>query len=173
MFSMLVTICGGCSRAYKDPYIHDFYSSDARVQRQLIKELAHSQIEHTINDDGTITFKKKDKPEVDALLGKIEEKVITGVDTNKWKVSKEIAKNIISRLPLPKCVHVLEPEVATVTTKINGFIDANRHAWYVRIVRKDDTLYSAYFVHPTSGKVYQVGLSEEIPCKNDIKKRKN
>ena len=74
MFSMLVTICGGCSRAYKDPYIHDFYSSDARVQRQLIKELAHSQIEHTINDDGTITFKKKDKPEVDALLDKIEEK---------------------------------------------------------------------------------------------------
>lgn len=147
-------IVTGCFQGESDTYVYNFKSSNPEKQDRLVEKLPSSGIEHRINKDGSVTFKKKDMARIYELMVKHNEPQFPIPDSAKsWKISYQDARDIVLAESIPENSRLMGPLVVKLEDEVEGFSSANEEVWHVRIICDDNSLHSTYFINPNSGKL--------------------
>ena len=78
--------------------------------------------------------------------------------TSNWVISSDNARDII----LNKYQNIMAnatmfgPSVSKVENEIRGFSLTNEDVWHIRIHCKTGSVFALFFVHPTTGKVFEI-----------------
>ena len=143
-----------------DGYDGEFRLKDDAAHSLFLENLKTSDFDYKIGEHRAVHYRAKDREMIQQLaFDSAQELHSDEQETNpEWKITNEKAKQIVlTNYPdILDSARMVGPMIAKVTSGVDGFAKPGEELWHIRIICIKGGTKGLFFIHPFSGRVYDI-----------------